>query len=179
MHRLTRVLRRPRRTEDGAAAVEFALLVPIFLTIVIGMMSAGIALNKQINITQSARETSRYGATLTIAAAGGTIGDWLSNVSAVGQASGGPAVHPIGGQDGLCVAMIDTSTTPVTASHMIDNNGTVVTGQCPGTDINPELGPKYVQVAMFRKANFFAIFISPQLNLKAQAVSPYEPGNAP
>ena len=32
---------------------------------------------------------------------------------------------------------------------------------------------------MFRKADFFAIFISPKLNLKAQAVSPYEPGNAP
>jgi Flp pilus assembly protein TadG len=45
--------------DRGAAAVEFALLLPILLMIVFGIIDFGRALNAQITLTQAAREGAR------------------------------------------------------------------------------------------------------------------------
>ncbi|WP_298585390.1 TadE/TadG family type IV pilus assembly protein [uncultured Kocuria sp.] len=47
------------RSERGAAAVEFALVVPILLALVLGIMEFGRAYNAQISLTHAARETAR------------------------------------------------------------------------------------------------------------------------
>lgn len=52
---------RPGR-ERGAAAVEFALLLPLLLLIVFGIIDFGRALNTQITLTQAAREGARLAA---------------------------------------------------------------------------------------------------------------------
>ncbi|MCU1461438.1 MAG: pilus assembly protein [Acidimicrobiales bacterium] len=65
-----------RNNEDGASLVEFALLLPVFMMIVLGMFSGGQDYNRQLDVTHAAREGARYGATLdrTLATfpAGGT-----------------------------------------------------------------------------------------------------------
>ena len=48
-----------RRTDEGAAAVEMALLLPILLIIVFGIIDFGRAYNTQIALTQGAREGVR------------------------------------------------------------------------------------------------------------------------
>lgn len=48
------------RSERGAAAVEFALVVPLLLAIVLGTIELGRAYNAQISLTHAARETTRY-----------------------------------------------------------------------------------------------------------------------
>lgn len=48
--------------DRGAAAVEFALLVPLLLLIVFGIIDFGRALNAQITLTQAAREGARLAA---------------------------------------------------------------------------------------------------------------------
>jgi len=48
--------------DRGAAAVEFALLFPILLLIVFGIIDFGRALNAQITLTQAAREGARLAA---------------------------------------------------------------------------------------------------------------------
>jgi Flp pilus assembly protein TadG len=48
--------------ERGAAAVEFALLLPILLIILFGLIDFGRALNAQITLTQAAREGVRLAA---------------------------------------------------------------------------------------------------------------------
>jgi Flp pilus assembly protein TadG len=48
------------RSERGAAAVEFALVVPILLAILLGTIEFGRAYNVQISLTHAARETARY-----------------------------------------------------------------------------------------------------------------------
>jgi Flp pilus assembly protein TadG len=48
--------------DRGAAAVEFALLLPVLLLVIFGMIDFGRALNTQITLTQAAREGARLAA---------------------------------------------------------------------------------------------------------------------
>jgi Flp pilus assembly protein TadG len=50
---------RRARGEDGAAAVEFALLLPVLLIILFGIIDFGRMYNTQITLTQAAREGVR------------------------------------------------------------------------------------------------------------------------
>lgn len=52
-----------RRARDrGAAAVEFALVLPLLLLLVFGIIDFGRALNAQLTLTQAAREGVRLAA---------------------------------------------------------------------------------------------------------------------
>jgi len=48
--------------DRGAAAVEFALLLPMVLLLVFGLIDFGRALNAQVTLTQAAREGARLAA---------------------------------------------------------------------------------------------------------------------
>lgn len=50
---------RVRSADRGAAAVEFALVLPLLLLLVFGIIDFGRALNAQVTITQAAREGAR------------------------------------------------------------------------------------------------------------------------
>lgn len=52
------------RDEGGANAVEFALVLPVLVMLVFGVLWGGLALNSQVALNQSAREAARFGATL-------------------------------------------------------------------------------------------------------------------
>lgn len=55
--------RRSRRAhETGAVAVEFALVLPIFMGLVLGIAEFGRAFNVQVSLTEAAREAARYAA---------------------------------------------------------------------------------------------------------------------
>jgi Flp pilus assembly protein TadG len=54
----SRQLRGTRR-ERGAAAVEFALVLPLLVALVFGLIDFGRAYNQQITLTQLAREGAR------------------------------------------------------------------------------------------------------------------------
>ena len=51
-----------RGKDRGAAVVEFALLLPLLLLLLFGIIDFGRALNAQITITQAAREGARLDA---------------------------------------------------------------------------------------------------------------------
>lgn len=46
-------------TESGAAAVEFALVIPVLMLIVLAIIQFGVAFTYQISVTQAAREAVR------------------------------------------------------------------------------------------------------------------------
>lgn len=48
--------------QSGAVAVEFALVLPIFLVLVLGIFEMGRAFNIQISLSEAAREAARYAA---------------------------------------------------------------------------------------------------------------------
>ncbi|MDQ0868563.1 Flp pilus assembly protein TadG [Arthrobacter sp. V1I9] len=60
--RAARITRKPYGHEAGAAAVEFALILPLFLCLVLGIAEIGRAFNIQVSLTEAAREAARYAA---------------------------------------------------------------------------------------------------------------------
>src|SRR5260370_134777 len=83
------------RRDAGAAAVEFAIMLPLRLLIVFGIIDFGRALNAQVTITQAAREGARLDAlnqpnvtARTQAAATGLSGVGVTIVSACPPGSG-------------------------------------------------------------------------------------------
>lgn len=52
-------LRRFRTAEDGASAVEFAIVLPILVLLVFGIIEFGLAYNHYVSITHAAREGVR------------------------------------------------------------------------------------------------------------------------
>ncbi len=54
-------LRSARRSDRGAAALEFALVAPVVLVILFGVLTWGLWLNDAMNLRQGVREASRQG----------------------------------------------------------------------------------------------------------------------
>jgi Flp pilus assembly protein TadG len=53
------------RCDRGAAAVEFALVVPVLLIVVFGIIDFGRMLNAQLQVSEAAREGARAASTIT------------------------------------------------------------------------------------------------------------------
>ncbi len=73
MHSTFRALR--RRDERGASAVEFALVVPLLMILLFGLITTGLTFSDHLAATNAAREGSRYGAATDVSSAG-----WASSV---------------------------------------------------------------------------------------------------
>ena len=73
---------RRKREESGAALVEFALLLPVFMALILGMFSGGIAYNQKLDLTHATREGARYGATVAVTNQFANGQNWASNVRA-------------------------------------------------------------------------------------------------
>lgn len=52
--------RRTKRAERGAVAVEFALVVPILLLVLIGIINFGVVITQQLSLSNAARQAARY-----------------------------------------------------------------------------------------------------------------------
>jgi Flp pilus assembly pilin Flp len=163
--------------ESGAAAVEFALLFPVFMVMAMGIIATGVAFSKQINVTQAAREASRYGATYDYQAAGISLDAWLMAVDKAARQAAGASNDPMGGYDYRCVALVTTDPTGAVVSsksrYMV-NGGTSAPGSCPEAKSAPISSTDYVQVAIYRKSQFFALFINPTIKLDSVSITPYE-----
>ena len=61
-------MKRLKSCEKGVAAVEFALILPVLMLIVFGILNYGILLYDQAVITNAAREGARWGAINTTTA---------------------------------------------------------------------------------------------------------------
>ena len=67
-------------SERGAAAVEFAILLPVLLLVLIGIMEFGRAYNVQITASNAAREGARYAAVHYADTSGFTLGKAITVV---------------------------------------------------------------------------------------------------
>ena len=62
-------VQKTRRSESGASAVEFALLLPVLMMILFGIIEFGMALYRQAILTNASREGARLGRERTVARA--------------------------------------------------------------------------------------------------------------
>ena len=163
---------RLRLDESGAALVEFALVLPLLMMIVLGMVSAGVGYNRKITITHAAREAARYGATLSVAVPG-TLEFWLDDVyqRVVDEATGtlDPLTTP-----GLliCVAYVHDGGSGEDQTKSL----TTGLGYSTGTRCFDD-GPRTerrVQVRVERDHEFDALFWSTTLGIGTDAVARYE-----
>ena len=88
----------PRVRDRGAAAVEFALVLPLLLLVLFGIIDFGRALNAQLTLTQAAREGVRLAAlgypNATVEARAQAAAPALSGVTVTVAAACAPGAGP-------------------------------------------------------------------------------------
>ena len=159
------------RRDSGAAAVEFALLFPLFIAIVFGIINFGFAFNQKINLTQAAREASRYGATLSFTASlpdnTGTIDTWLEKVRDVALSAGGDDLAV--GRSGryVCVAYVSADLT----KSLTVGSGGPSSGQPCITDGRTDTR---VQVVVESDTVLDVLLFGGKINVGSESVTHYE-----
>jgi Flp pilus assembly protein TadG len=158
-------LRRRRagaRGERGAAAVEFALVVPLLIVLVFGMITTGVTYNDHLSATNAVREGARYGAAADISST-----SWASSVrSRVKQVYFNAGVTVT--DDQICVRLVQASGT--TYSQVIGAN----CGSAPAVPSNMASGSCAVLVWMSRPERIRLVMV-PDMNfdIGAEAVAYY------
>ncbi|MDP9389393.1 MAG: pilus assembly protein [Actinomycetota bacterium] len=178
--------------EAGATLVEFALLFPVFMTLVLGMISAGVAYNQKLTMTAAAREASRYASTLPVTPACGSTGEtganadlkeWLKCVAAVAvQASADELPTTAPGRE-ICVAYVKPAALTSTGANDLDRRLVLTTsntavsenGTCPSAPAS-SIAHRHVQVVMKRNSEIQALFFTYPVSLKATSMTRFERG---
>jgi Flp pilus assembly protein TadG len=169
------------RADTGAAAVEFAILLPLFIMLTIGTISAGFAFHTWLSVTHGAQESSRFAATLSIDAGGGSTSSWLTQVSDRALSAADVMVSATQAQPDVtaCVAVVSPTNIPALGSHMTvasDSSGAitrsaVLAGPCPGL---PTMTGDYVQTQVTAPVDFNYVFNDVRLNVSGTSISRYE-----
>jgi len=112
------MIRLARRPDRGASAVEFALVMPLLLMILFGLITTGLAFSDHLSATNATREASRYGAASDVSSAGWatSVKDRLKQV----YFNAGETVT----DDQICVKLVQqTPTTPAPVPYTGANCG--------------------------------------------------------
>lgn len=146
-----------------------ALVLPLLLMLLLGIVSAGLAYNHQLALTHAAREAGRFGATLPV----DSMGNWLATVEAraIADATGSLDAGTPGRY--TCVAYVHPNgVTPEDSTSRIEN-GTVTSGATCFADGRPN-DERRVQVVARRSVDFNALIFQTALTLDAHAVNRFE-----
>jgi len=95
--------------DGGAAIVELALVMPIVLAIILATISSGMAMDQRLSLDHAARESARYGATMSSSQLFTDERTWAANVSSVALARAGGDLDVPGAT--LCVSLVEGSGT--------------------------------------------------------------------
>lgn len=160
-----------RRTENGAVAVEMAIILPLFLALLLGILTGGVAMDHKIGVTNAAREAARYGATVPSAQCTviTTCGNknWAQLVQAV-------AADRLAGEvpaSQICVALVSgpgSLPVPASSAHTTKSDGTACYN-----DSSNDTGQR-VQVTMSRTDRMQTFFWSQNMTLSARVVARFE-----
>jgi Flp pilus assembly pilin Flp len=178
-----------RRDERGAVIVEFALLLPVFMLLILGVFTGAQAYNQKLTLVAAAREGARFGATLAVTpvnsacalGATGTNADmenWLRCVEkAVVQASTGELNDGTANRV-ICVAYVnpnggsipdDTTASATWGSGSADSFSP--TTPCTNTSLPTD---REVQIVVQRSGKIQGGFFSIPLTLKGSSINLFE-----
>jgi Flp pilus assembly protein TadG len=165
------VKRGGRRTEHGAAAVEFALVVPFLAMLILGLVTTAFTYSDHLSITNAVREGARYGASSMYSQAAPnpviTPSQWKTSVQ--------QRVHEVYFNSGSDIAASDVCV------QLVSSTGTVLTPAVSGACGTPPASPTgmtanscTVKVWVHKPAHIMLV-IAPTLNFNigAESVSYY------
>ena len=155
-------LRRLRR-EDGAVAVEFALIVPLVLMVLFGTVTAGLVYSHHLSINNAAREASRFGAAVDYSVSP----SWATSVRDRVLSSYADATSPLVNAN-VCVRLVSSTGTSLAAA---------LGGSCgaePGVPSGMAAGSCVVKV-WIQKPEGISLVVTPTMNfnISAQSVAYY------
>lgn len=160
------------RLDNGAALVEMALILPLLVMLLLGIVTAGIAYNHQLSLTHAAREAGRYGATLPVSNFG-SMEPWLMAVEdrafdeAIGTLDAGtPGLY-------VCVAYVHPNGSAATDTTARLENGAFSLGAECFSDGRPN-DERRVQVRVGRDTDLNALLFQTTLNLDSEATNRFE-----
>lgn len=166
--------------ERGAQLVEFALILPILMALLLGIVTGGIAFSHNLSIDNAARETARYGATLPVA---GDMGAYLNQVADVAiRTSTGTLEDGAPGRI-VCVAYVhpngsaahDQTTRVVedaAGARTVTNQPCLLAG-----DGRPD-DERRIQITVEREADLVVFYFSRTLTITGQSVARFERGDS-
>ena len=176
-------LHRTRRAagERGAALVEFALILPLFFTLILGAVTAGIAYNQKLSMTNASREAARYGATLPVGSFTGAnqLTQWLDSLATTAVAASTSQLPTSAPGRVVCVAYVSPGTL---AEKDITRRRQVIGGGSPSytnsatcyNDGRPA-GERRVQVVLERQGEIELLLKRFTPTLRAQSTARFEP----
>ncbi len=142
-------------------------MLPIFMMLLLGMFTGGLAYSRKLSVAQAAREGARYGATLPIPA---DVDVWLGQVAALVIASGDGELTADRPGQRVCISYVTGS--GVVRSRRQTGAGVVFTASpCIAGDGRSEAR---VQVVAGRTSTFEALVFSRDLDLVSEAVARHE-----
>jgi Flp pilus assembly protein TadG len=149
--------------------VEFALILPIVASLLMGILTGGLAYNKKIALTDAVRGAARYGATLSDSSTfGANVRDRLVQLSA-GELSASD----------VCVELIRAgASNTVTRSWYANAGNSSCPAQFGTAPPTPTVtaGNCVVKVWAMKTAKLQAVFVNSDLELKAGSVAGFERG---
>jgi Flp pilus assembly protein TadG len=161
------------RGDEGAALVEFAIIMPLLFMLILGMFTGGLAYSQSISMNNAAREAARYGASLP---QGGSADAWLRDVAtAAREAATGDLATGVPGEN-ICVAYVHpgaTSGQQTTRRLVLQGASESFSNQTCRTDGRPP-SERRVQVQVRRTTTLEALVFSRELTLERGAVMRYE-----
>ena len=176
----SRIPRRRRGSSDaderGAALVEFVLVLPLLLMLLLGIVTGGLTYSRRLSIENATREAARYGATLAVDSG---LDPWLNAVATVvvGASTGDLDVGVPGRT--ICVAYVHpagSDPADQTASLMIDPMGVRVLGASPCYADGRPGDERRVQVEVQRDSELDALLVARTLTLSARSTNRFERG---
>ena len=157
-------LRARRRTEDGAAALEFALVVPFLILLLVGMISTGQVYSDYLGAQNAVREGARYGASADISSS-----SWATSVR---DRVKDVYFNGTGATDAqICVKLVKPDGTAVTG---VSSAAGADCGTEPATPSNMATGNCAVKVWITRPEKIqLVIFPDATFDITAQSVAYY------
>jgi hypothetical protein len=169
----------PGGRDSGAALVEFAIVLPLLLIIVFGIISFGFIFNHKLSITTGAREAGRYGATLPVtnfASSGDPMQAWLDEIALRAVADAAGSLDAGAPSRSICVAYVypnGSAAVDQTKRRLEVGGGATYSGASCFDDGRPD-DERRVQVLVGRDAELEAIFFSMTIPLTAESVTRFE-----
>ena len=172
--------RKRETSESGAALVEFALILPVFMILVLGVFSGAVVYNQKLDLAHATREGARFGSVLKTPDSGGTFTGACSSQTWA-QCVQGVIVERSGGDlttSGVCVALVNDDLTVYSENghgqtDFATNGATASTLPCPNANDSPGRGT-HVQVTAQRSGKIEALLFNWNMTLKSNASAKYE-----